>query len=567
MVTSGGLWKASDEVGLGWLAFSLLLTLSYLLPSHQQPWLTFYQQWLAAVAMAVGLLGLCVRSKGFALDRGALLLLCVAAIPTLQAALGQLTLPGEGGFISFYLLGAASVYVMARQSQTVDRWKLADALFTGLTVAALASSGFALVQWLGLDIGGVLILSAAVGGRSMANVGQPNMLATLLAWGLLGLWWAEIRGAIRARYAFAAGVVILLGMAATQSRTAWLEVAGLAIGAVYLTRRFGRPSSAWLMLGLGAVCMVLALAWPHLSQLVFHPDPLELSYLASAGKRPQIWSMMISAVMQRPWAGYGWNQGIQAFMGQLDAYPTMHIVYGDAHNLVLDLMVWNGAPVGLSIALALLGYWAWLLRQSRLPEEVLLALGIGVFLIHAMTELPYAYANFLLPTALMFGCLAAQHTTSVLFVLPRRYMAALGALMLLGLLQLGYDYWRIEQDQMAYRIRTARIGDLTPVASPKPVLLSYLQDALNSFRITPERGMKAEELAVLKASVTRYPSVPGLLTWAQAAALNDHPVEAKLALRRLCQTTAPKTCDIVKQVWSEKAANASELQRVNLPAN
>ena len=106
-----------------------------------------------------------------------------------------------------------------------------------------------------------------------------------------------------------------------------------------------------------------------------------------------------------PWWGYGWNQSVQAHVLLASAYPELRVSVAHAHNLVLDLMLWNGFPLGLALTGGL-GAWLWYqLRGATTPTQLLLLLALGVFGLHAMLELPHAYAFFLLPAALMMGSL------------------------------------------------------------------------------------------------------------------------------------------------------------------
>ena len=61
---------------------------------------------------------------------------------------------------------------------------VADAL-VGLVIAGIVSTGLALGQWQQLDMG-LLAYPLPLGGRPVANIAQPNLLATLLAWSLAG---------------------------------------------------------------------------------------------------------------------------------------------------------------------------------------------------------------------------------------------------------------------------------------------------------------------------------------------------------------------------------------------
>ena len=65
-------------------------------------------------------------------------------------------------------------------------------------------------RWLWLT--GLLVLPLPPGGRVIANLGQPNQLATLLLWGVLAFWWAYLHQRIGAAVAVLAVAFLLLGL-------------------------------------------------------------------------------------------------------------------------------------------------------------------------------------------------------------------------------------------------------------------------------------------------------------------------------------------------------------------
>lgn len=525
-----------------WLGVAFLLGLSYLLPTHQQPWTTFYQQAVAAVALSICAVGTAFGCRRISLDRPALILLAISVIPLLQVGAGKFQLPGEAGLLVTYLLGISAAYITARHVTTTEAWLLADTLFAALVLAGLMSSAMAVIQWQDLNVGGVMVAPPAVGGRSVANVGQPNMLSTLLVWSLTGLWWFYIRRNLSSPIFFVAGAILVLGMAATQSRTGALQMFGLSMLAVWSGLRFKKWLACMVMLSLAMVFAILTLSWANFNMELHGQAPLTLQQMAAAGKRPQIWAMMLTAVLDSPWTGYGWNQGLPAFVSQVSVFPAMHVVAADAHNLIIDLMVWNGAPIGVSIAGAIFLFWLWLGRRIASCEELVLFGAAGVFLCHAMTEIPHAYANFSLPAAVMFGCLAAGKTAPLRISMSRGIAAFLSCTLLSTVLLLVYEYQQIEADHLAYRVRAARIGDLQPVEPPKPVVLMFLQNALGIYRKEAADFSSEANVDELRRTVKRYPSARGLmlLTEVEYRRGNRHAAEQLSEL--VCKLYPDDTC-------------------------
>ena len=280
-------------------------------------------------------------------------------------------------------------------------------------------------------------------------------------------------------------------------------------------------------------------------------DTLGLDARLPVDPRLEIWAMMIDGIGHRPWFGYGWNQGRLVQLGELPNYADLKIGVQHAHNLVLDLMVWNGVPLGLGLA-ALLGAWFWWqLRRAATAAQILLILALSTFVLHGMLELPHSNAYFLLPAAWMMGTLNARSALPVMLRVPRA-AAALGVAALAGVLVLMWvEYRRIEVDLQAYRIRTAWSGIAPAPPAPDIHVLSALQSALVNLRIEPRAGMEAKDLERLRLAATRYPIESALWRYAKAAALNGQPRAAQESLSRWCLLFRKERCDVARSAWGE----------------
>lgn len=555
-----------DSTGLGWVLLALCMGAPWLIPAHTEPWPTLYSEVAAGmVAVPLAFWVLWARQGALELDALALGFGVAAIVPLLQVAGGLFLFPAEAPVIGLYLAGLALMVAVARRVEAQAPGRLPDALFAGLVMAALLSTALALAQWLSLDWGPLLAWNS-YGSRSIANVGQPNELSSLLVWGLVGLWWAHAQRRVGGAVAMLAGALVLVGIVSTQSRTGALAIGFLLVTALVSPRQLGSAKYRPAFIGLGLWFTLLSWGWAAATQLVTGSEARSLGDQLTGGARPEIWSMMIDGIRHRPWFGYGWNQGRLVQLVELPKYADLKVGVQHAHNLVLDLMVWNGVPLGLTFA-GLLGAWFWWqLRRARTAAQILLLLALSTFMLHCMLELPHTKAFFLVPAALMMGILNARSALPVWVRVPRA-AAGLGALALTAVLALTWvEYRSIEVDLMAYRMRMARIGRLAPPPAPSIHVLSGLQSALVDLRIEPRAHMDARELERMRVVTTRYPIESALFRYAKAAALNGQPRAAQESLWRWCLLFSPDRCKVARSAWSEFLSEHPETGPIPFPS-
>lgn len=266
---------------------------------------------------------------------------------------------------------------------------------------------------------------------------------------------------------------------------------------------------------------------------------------------------MIDGISHRPWLGYGWNQGRLVQLAELPNYAHMKIGIQHAHNLVLDLMVWNGVPLGLALT-ALLGAWFWWqLRRAGTESQALLLLGLVVFVVHCFLELPHCKAFFLAPAALMMGLLNAHSGLPVLIRVPRSASAVLVSAISGFLIVAWMEYRALELDLQSNRLRAAWLGTHSSEPAPDIHALRALQAALLNLRIKPRPGMELEQIERLRLTSIRYPTEFTLRRYAMAAALNGQPAAAKEALRSRCMLFLREQCDDANLAADPQAAPSS----------
>lgn len=145
-----------------------------------------------------------------------------------------------------------------------------------------------------------------------------------------------------------------------------------------------------------------------------------------------------------------------------------------SHNLFLDLLVWNGVPVGVLLAL---GVAAWCIsrgmREQTVDSWFPLAL-IGSVMVHAMVEFPLSYAYFLLPVFFCAG-IVDHHITGCFKGSIVKPVFAL-VLTIAGALFFGVvgDYFVAEERLRQYRFRAMGIIDGKDAVSRDDSSLRFL---------------------------------------------------------------------------------------------
>ena len=490
----------------------------------------------------------------------------MSLIPIIQWRTGLIPLSGHAWLCSLFLLGFALAVWCGFTWEKAAPAQCLDALFAALLLAGLATVGLQAKQWISWGNLDAWWVVGAEPTRPNGNLGQANLAATLLCWGLCASAWFTVRRRLPWLLATALAAVLLFGIALSSSRTAYLGLL-ISIALVFLYRNLWvdkRVLGVVTGLALYFVACIFLIQWINESAL----DPQVFIARGFSG-RFQIWSIAIEAICERPWFGYGWSQTYAAQLTVADRMPAFHQAFNSAHNLVLDLILWSGIPIAM---LLLGGMGLWLLRRTRKidrPETFILGLCIVFIGNHSMLEYPLHYAFFLLPLGWLIGAFEARVTVTTTPGLsaPRTLLVAAVFLMAALLAEIHVEYMMIND---AFRIQTLKGLHQTTETwrEPKARILGHLVNQMKLEQMDIyKKNLTQDELQKLEDIAFFAPGSSTMIMVAGALAMNGQPEKAQWWLIRICKTTEAENCKKMQSNWQAASDKHPEIAAITWPKN
>lgn len=547
-----------------------VIAFAWLVPNHYPPWTAAWSDALALTGLCLLAFWIAICTKGRARISWPLLTVAglAGAVILGQALSGRIVYFGDALVAGFYLaIWVLAVLVGHRIAASPNAEKLIEAVLAAWLFAALASVGIGLLQWLGGVEKSIYFAELAPNHSPWANVAQRTHFSTICFLGLCALGWLYQRMRIGRVVLFLGAVFLLLGMAMSTARTAWVQMAWICAWLLILGRQRSGRISRLQIAALGLIFIGLLVAWPSIADVLLLSTGRDLEMQLSQGFRLRHWAMMLDAIGREPWWGYGWQQvGMVQQLVALD-FPAIGEQIDSSHNLVLDLLLWNGIPIGLTIAFLLVFWFFSHLRRCVDGQKAWLLAAIGGLLAHAMFEFPFEYAYFLIPMGLLMGAVDVAPMARRGVDVTRPVMLAATALATALLIGIGRDYVRAEENHRVLRLESARIGvDRLVTPAAKLDLLTQLQAYLSVARIDPKPGMAPEQLEQIRQVSMRFGQVATQFEYALAAGLNGQAVAAQQTLDRLCRIHPVEQCSLALARWRSLAQSSyPQLASIPLP--
>lgn len=547
------------------------LAASWLAPNHYPPWTSFHGEASAFAALCLLCAARCVWPPRADFGPAPLVAAGFLILVWIQWSMGQIAYFGDALVSSMYLVGAALAWWLGASTVPSRRDQRDPLSWLSVTIAgaAVLSVFIAALQWLRLEpVLGIFAADRGPDMRAFGNLAQPNHLATLSLMATVLALWLYRRSQLVTWQFVALLVWLSFGLTLTESRSGLLGA--FAAGAVILLvgRRAGSAGLLAPVLAWWILLMFAAWAWAPINEALYL-QPSRAAQLTNDSARLTMWEQCLTAIAASPWWGYGWRQTMIAQKMAAVAIPGW-LATDYAHNVVLDLFIWVGVPLGLVIATWMM--W-WLLRAGRrISSErqiFLLAASVPVML-HSLLEFPFAYAYFLFPVAWLLGHLAATLEHGPVAVHARHdarlwmlaFLIAYGSVALV----LAAEYLQVEEDYRVMRFELRRVGR-TPLdyEVPQIRLLTQLGELLQLGRLVPKPGMPPTELERLRVASARNGWATLDLSYAVALALNDQPEAASRQLASIRAVYGSDSSGQAIGIFEGLQSQYPQLKRVAIP--
>lgn len=529
------------------LVFLVLLVLAWLMPNHYSPWLAFHSDWVACAAVVISFLFMICRKSSIRLPIVSLFLFTLSFIPIVQYFFGIIYFKGDALIVFLYVFIASLSSILGfNYSEKIENIYKYFAL--AVIFAGIISIWIALSQWLSVDSYGIYMVQIPFQGRVYANFAQPNQFATFLMLNLCSVFYLFKNKHINILTAFITVIIFCFGISLSQSRAGFLEVYVFCfIGFLFYRKKFNESIYFYITLFVFSLFWFLILPW--LNEILTTSN-IRLDKTA-VGTRPVHWQTALHAISISPWKGYGWNQVSVALSQSVNFYPSSQEFLEHSHNLILDLILWNGIPLFLLIMIFIC-FWTYhfiIKNYNEIDNFPIFA--IVCLLLHSMLEFPLDYAYFLIPFTFFLGSLEREKNYYY-FKISLNFGKKLfiGFIFLGVLLSVARDYLIVENSVRLLRFEDRGLKVSTDDFNVDQIKLFDQQKNFIIFAKTlAKNDMSVEEIDWMKKVTDRYGYAPALFRYALATGLNGRPQEAINALRRICKTSSHKNCLESKENW------------------
>jgi len=390
-------------------------TVPFLYPYHPLPVTAFYSEWLAVL---LGLAAASVRllapgwSKNFPVPGVAVGLTLLALLYLAHGILGHALYAGNALNAVRYLLWGALIAVLgATLRRDIGLPSVAIMLAWSLLVGGMATAAAALIQHYHWDTPFNFLVAPKIIAAVYGNLGHYGHFANYVSLALISAVYLYGRGALHAAIAFGCIAILLVVLALSGSRSAWLYLVAVALFALAWHRHVRHAESARVLkLSLLLIPVFMLAQWVAKLPFMQAPEGVvtagERLFELATGTGPRLllarvaWETFVASPLVGAGPGhFAW----QFFEASAQGDAPFYGLHRHAHNVVLHLLAQTGITgAGVMLAVVVI----WVRNFGRAPLDLhrwwLLTL-LGVIGVHSLLEDPLWYAYFLGIAAFLLG--------------------------------------------------------------------------------------------------------------------------------------------------------------------
>lgn len=549
------------------MQFLLLLSgVGWLIPNHYLPWPAAWNDgasiaWLLITGLVVSL-----KSQTSKIGLPISLIVLFSTLSTVilvQLCSGKTLFFGDGVMALLYVF-VFFLAVLLGKEMACQEDGLGNLVFGGWILAASVSTFIALNQWTGSYDLGIFSVDLKPEGRPFGNLAQPNNFCTVCFIGLCSSFFLNQRQVLGSLATTLLASLMMLGMVISQSRTGVLQVAFLFVGyALFFRRKENAGLSIKTIALLSSGFFFISLFWHRISSGILLSSSTRLGSELASEARYIYWRSIIGAIKNEPLWGYGWQQAGVAQQRIANESASVNSYFEHAHNIVLDLMLWNGVPISIFIAACLFLWVKGLAEKNEKPNERLLfILPAGIF-IHAMLEYPLEYAYILIPFGLIFGLIGEKGRKELSVSISRSVRITFFVLMVPAFLLVAVEYIKMEEGFRLLRLESARIGAGGITSKPPSSRVLTQLAAFQKFAsVEANSKMSRDDLRKMDEVAQRFPYPPVLFRYSLALGLNGQLDASLDTLRKICSMHNAERCKEARTNWTALKVQYPELNSI-----
>jgi O-antigen ligase len=525
---------------------SLLWLLPFCLSDHKVPVGTFWQEWVAAMLLCLGIVLALAQTSGprtLRIPHVAIALAGLAAVIALQYTLGLLNFAATLTVPLLYLTLALMACTLGNTlRETGDLARLAVWLALACAVGGILNVNVQLAQWLGIENFFPFMSQLPAGQRPFGNINQSNHTATYFGMALASVLYLRSTKRLSWPGTSLAALILVGGLALTGQRSAIVYSLLPLMLTLLGWKTLGEPRTGLLKISLALPLLFVIANLLIESQTQATATPLT-SLLAKSlySERGDFWRHALAMLAQHPLLGVGFDQFWPAYFNQLE---TLH-AHGEApnnpHNLLAALLAETGLLGTLVILLPLL-VWLWRTRlAATTPVEWLAWTQIAAIGFHSLVEYPLWYSYFLIVFAFWLG---ATDRCSWRVTLPQARLGAAALLLISGaaLTNIAISYQQLRNT--IWSVPHVSMADIPHFIPPQPKALDPLSGHWFFERevhfwmpdlMTVSPDHLADKITLTEQAMSVAPTSRALYDLILLKVLNHQPGEAVLLLKRAQQ--------------------------------
>ncbi|MDH1767709.1 O-antigen ligase family protein [Comamonas aquatica] len=524
------------------LFFCASLIISFNIPNHYYPWLSFYSELIIVLGITPFIAFNLRNTNNTALST---LSIALIILLLLQYYLGIIKYKQDLLLYFIYFSYTALTLKSFSNAQIVCADK--NAIWFSLVFSGIIASGLCLHQWLSLDLVSLYLLDIKYGSRPYANLGQPNHLATLLLISSIGLIYLRHKKIISIYTYLIATFFICQSLAATQSRTPILGLILVFLYYIYAKTKLKTETNTGQSL---ILLLLIYFSCIYINPIITATLQLDAQKITLSRdnniKRIIYFQQGIASSLQNPFLGYGFGNIPAAQINTTLLFPPTQESFNISfHNIFSDLLAWTGAITG-SILIAMLSFLFFrFIKNTNSATKIHPTSAAIAILTHGLLEFPLFYFYF---TILVCFFLSPPPSPSSQKAKSKVWLLLLITTIVLSC-WLAFEYIKIqkfteikEYQKRGYVVENKNLDDI--------LILDIFQEKEISENINISIYQDEKTIERNENYIQREPTANNLFRHAIILFNSGNDKKSRIYIKKLCNIYTENVCKISQQKFS-----------------